>query len=129
MWLQNTSAKPQISPNHLVMAGAGICIGGISSLLGIGGGTLSVPFLTFYGYPMRNAVAISAACGIPIAVAGSLGYAFLVNDNSALPTNSLGFIYLPAFPGSNSHQCLLRTDWCASGKAFTPLNPSSVCLL
>ncbi len=97
MWLQNTSSKPQISPNHLIMASAGICIGGISALLGIGGGTLSVPFLTFYGYPMRNAVAISAACGVPIAVAGSLGYAFLVNDNSTLPAYSLGFIYMPAF--------------------------------
>ncbi len=97
MWLQNSSSKPQTSPNQLVMASAGICIGGISSLLGIGGGTLSVPFLTFYGYPMRNAVAISAACGVPIAVAGTLGYAFLVKDNSTLPAYSLGFIYLPAF--------------------------------
>jgi uncharacterized membrane protein YfcA len=97
LWLQNTSSKPQINPNQLVMASAGTCIGGLSSLLGIGGGTLSVPFLTFYGYPMRNAVAISAACGVPIAIAGSLGYAFLVKNNTALPAYSLGFIYLPAF--------------------------------
>ncbi|MEE9345127.1 MAG: sulfite exporter TauE/SafE family protein [Methylococcales bacterium] len=97
MWLQKTSSKPQISPNKLVMASAGISIGTLSSLLGIGGGTLSVPFLTFYGYPMRHAVAVSAACGVPIAIAGSLGYAFFVNGNSTLPTYSLGFIYLPAF--------------------------------
>ncbi|HFD13493.1 MAG TPA: sulfite exporter TauE/SafE family protein [Crenotrichaceae bacterium] len=97
MWLQNISSVSKTNASHLVMATAGAMIGTLSSLLGIGGGTLSVPFLTFYGYPMRNAVAISAACGIPIAVAGSLGYAFLNKHHSSLPVYSLGYIYLPAF--------------------------------
>lgn len=97
MWLQNNVPEIQFNANRLVMACAGSTIGAISSLLGIGGGTLSVPFLTYYGYPMRNAVAISAACGIPIAFAGSLGYVLFVNNESRLPAYSLGFIYLPAF--------------------------------
>ncbi len=97
MWIQTASSTSQSNPSRLIMAVAGVSIGSLSSLLGIGGGTLSVPFLTFYGFQMRNAVAISAACGIPIATAGSIGYAFLANNNLNLPTYSLGFIYLPAF--------------------------------
>ncbi len=97
MWVQNTRGQMEHRSSNLIMAIAGTVIGCISSILGIGGGTLSVPFLTFYGYPMRKAVAISAACGIPIAIAGSLGYVFLANKHTALPAYSLGYIYTPAF--------------------------------
>jgi len=97
MWFQTTTSRSQLGVNRLIMACAGSTIGAISSLLGIGGGTLSVPFLTYTGSSMRHAVAISAACGIPIALAGSLGYALIVDHDSRLPVYSLGFIYLPAF--------------------------------
>ena len=45
---------------------------------------------------MMNAIGTSAACGIPIALAGSISYIIIGYDNESLPGNSLGFIYLPA---------------------------------
>lgn len=76
--------------------GAGICIGALSSILGIGGGTLSVPFLVRFGYPIRSAVAISSACGFPIAVAGTATYIFLGQQKTDLPDWTVGYVYLPA---------------------------------
>jgi uncharacterized membrane protein YfcA len=74
-------------------------IGLISSLVGIGGGTLTVPFLAHCRYPMRNAVAIASACGLPIAIAGTLSYMVLGLNTPNLPAWSFGYVYLPSFFG------------------------------
>ncbi len=74
-------------------------IGFLSSLLGIGGGTLTVPYLVNRQIPMKKAIGVSSVCGIPIAVSGSLTYAILGWDKIALPEWSLGYIYLPALFG------------------------------
>ncbi len=74
-------------------------IGLLSSLLGIGGGTLTVPYLVHCRYPMRNAVAIASACGLPIAVAGTISYMVLGMSAPNLPTGSFGYVYLPSFFG------------------------------
>lgn len=87
------------TPGGWLYSAAGIAIGSVSSILGIGGGTLSVPFLVKCRYPIRNAVAISSACGFPIAVAGSMTYIALGLDKTVLPPGSLGYVYLPAFAG------------------------------
>jgi hypothetical protein len=75
----------------------GVVIGGISSVVGIGGGTLTVPFLLWHNISIRNAVASSAACGFPIAVAGTATYVFSGWNIAGLPAYSLGYVNLPAF--------------------------------
>jgi uncharacterized membrane protein YfcA len=77
----------------------GIVIGAISSILGTGGGTLTVPYLVHQKVPIKNAVAISSACGFPIAVAASISYVILGIKHGGLPEGSFGYIYLPAFLG------------------------------
>lgn len=99
MGLQIQPKPDKVKFSNRLMFTAGGLIGTLSSLLGIGGGTLTVPFLTKCRIPMRNAVAISSACGLPIAVAGTISYVGLGWQASPLPKGCLGFIYLPAFVG------------------------------
>jgi uncharacterized membrane protein YfcA len=58
----------------LWMVGGGGLIGAVSAAVGIGGGSLSVPFLSWRGVALARAVATSAVCGLPIAIAGTIGY-------------------------------------------------------
>ncbi len=84
------------------VAGLGVAGGGIgwaSAIFGIGGGTLTVPYLSWCNVRMQQAVGTSAACGLPIAIAGALGNFWTGWDNPALPEPSAGFIYLPALIG------------------------------
>lgn len=80
----------------------GTIIGLKSSLLGVGGGTLSVPFLSWTGKKMHEAVAISSTIGIPISVIGTLSFIYTGSQASSLPEYTLGFVYLPAFIGISS---------------------------
>ena len=86
-------------PGKLGMFGAGLAIGAVSSLVGIGGGTMSVPFMVWCNVAMHTAVGTSAAIGFPIALAGTIGY--IINGLGAanLPPLSFGYIYLPALFG------------------------------
>jgi uncharacterized protein len=86
-------------PGTAGMFGAGSLIGGISSLVGIGGGSMSVPFMVWCNVAMHNAIGTSAAIGLPIALAGTAGY--IINGLSAVnrPEWSIGFVYLPALFG------------------------------
>ena len=78
---------------------AGSVIGWASAIIGIGGGSLTVPFLTWRGVAVQQAVATSSACGWPIAAAGALTYLWLGRDDSRLPDWSLGYVYLPSLLG------------------------------
>jgi uncharacterized membrane protein YfcA len=86
-------------PGAWGMVGAGTVIGAVSGVVGIGGGSLTVPFLTWCSVDIRRAVATSAACGFPIAVAGALGFVIAGWGTAALPAGSTGYIYWPAFAG------------------------------
>jgi uncharacterized membrane protein YfcA len=96
------SIKPKASrelPGNAGMFGAGGIIGIFSSLVGIGGGTLSVPFLAFHNASMHQAIATSAAIGLPIAIAGTAGYIFNGIGVSGLPAGSIGYIHLTGLLG------------------------------
>jgi uncharacterized membrane protein YfcA len=99
MALQLKPKPGQQQPSKELDWGVSGIIGLLSSLLGIGGGSLIVPFLVHFQTPMRNAVAIASACGLPIAVVGTIGYALLGKDVLQLPEWSLGYIYVPSFLG------------------------------
>jgi len=96
------SLQPKASagvPGKPVLTGAGILIGWASAIFGIGGGSLTVPFLSWRSVPMQQAVATSAACGLPIAIAGALSFAVVGWQDPHLPPWSVGFVYLPALLG------------------------------
>tara|TARA_Y100000746_G_scaffold157912_1_gene135721 strand:- start:113 stop:904 length:792 start_codon:yes stop_codon:yes gene_type:complete len=78
---------------------AGGVIGFLSSILGIGGGTFSVPYFRASGLQLTSSIGTSAACGVPIAIFGTIGYIIAGINVSELPNLSLGYIYLPALLG------------------------------
>ncbi len=71
-------------------------IGGVSAMMGIGGGSLSVPAMTLCSYPIRRAVATASAIGLIIAVPGALTFMVTGLGETGLPTGSLGFVNLIA---------------------------------
>jgi uncharacterized membrane protein YfcA len=98
--IMNIKPKPSRElPGALGMFNVGSVIGAVSSLVGIGGGTLSVPFMTWCNIKLHQAIGTSAAIGFPIAAAGAVGYIANGWMRETLPEYSLGFVYLPALAG------------------------------
>jgi uncharacterized protein len=83
-------------PRGAGLFGAGSVIGVISTLVGAGGAFISVPFMTACNVPIINAVATSAALGLPIAFAGTVGYVIAGWSIADMPAGAIGYIYLPA---------------------------------
>ena len=94
-------------PGAIITAAVGAGIGSISSLFGVGGGSMTVPWLLRHGQQVRNSVATAAACGYPIAVAGTIAFIFLgvqtvdtsTAGASATVISTLGYINLQALAG------------------------------
>ena len=86
-----------LMPGPVPVAATGFGIGTISSLLGIGGGSMTVPWLLWHGQQVQKSIATAAACGYPIAVAGTIGFVLLGDQQTATPT--LGYVHLPALAG------------------------------
>lgn len=84
-------------PNAVVRGISGYLIGGFSTLMGIGGGTLSVPVLSAVGFPIRNAVGTASALGPIIAIPGALGFILNGLGVDDRPPFSLGYVNLVAF--------------------------------
>lgn len=91
--------QAQPRPLGVELAGAGTVIGAASALIGIGGGSLSVPYLSLRGLGIHRAVGTAAAAGIPIAWAGALGFIWTGWGTPGVPQPSLGYIALPALIG------------------------------
>ncbi len=85
-------------PGQPAASATGGFIGCISALIGIGGGAITVPWLLWHGVNPQRAVATSAACGYPIAIAGSLSFVVL-GLGGGLPDATLGYVHLRAFAG------------------------------
>ena len=90
--MQHNMGKP-------LLIGTGGIIGMISSLLGIGGGTMTVPFLVWNRVRVQEAVATAAACGLPIALAGVTGFMLVGLGQNDLPDLATGYVYWPALAG------------------------------
>lgn len=91
--------KPKASrelPSSTGVSAVGSVIGIASSLVGIGGGSLSVPFMLWCNVTAHKAIGTSAAIGFPIALTGTFGYIVNNLDVAGLPPYSLGYVYLPA---------------------------------
>lgn len=87
-----TRAMPSSPVTMLYGTGIGV----VSSLAGIGGGSLSVPFLNRHGVEMRKAIGSSSVCGCVIAIAGMTGFILHGYSVDSLPDYSVGYVYLPA---------------------------------
>ncbi|MEW6165839.1 MAG: sulfite exporter TauE/SafE family protein [Pseudomonadota bacterium] len=95
--LANIKPRPARQlPGRLGMFLVGGGIGALSALVAIGGGSLSVPFMTWCNVKMHEAIGTSAAIGFPIALAGTAGYLAGGLEATALPAGSFGYIHLPA---------------------------------
>lgn len=86
-------------PSKPKQLAAGGIIGIASAIFGIGGGSLTVPYLTRYGVVMQKAVGTSAACGLPIAIAGALGFMVFGMQQQVDVPNTIGFVHIYAFLG------------------------------
>ena len=86
--------NPQTNLIGPIIAGGGI--GWLSGVFGIGGGVFSVPYFYHRGLKMMSAIGTSAACGIPIAISGSISYMIVGLHENNLPNYSIGYVYLPA---------------------------------
>lgn len=99
-----SGAHAIIDPNRYLpsaplqfIAGGGI--GVASAIFGIGGGSLTVPYLNRHGVVMQKAVATSAACGLPIAIAGAIGFMWFGAKEQINVPNTIGYVHIYAFLG------------------------------
>ena len=90
-------SKQLPSKGMQMLAGGGI--GTASAIFGIGGGSLTVPYLNKCGVVMQKAVGTSAACGLPIAVAGALGFMWFGQQSQVELPNTIGYVQIYAFIG------------------------------
>jgi uncharacterized membrane protein YfcA len=95
--LRNSKPKPtRVLPGAPGMFAVGGAIGVLSSMVGAGGAFVSVPFMTACNVRIHNAVATSAALGLPIAAAGTVGYLIAGLRQTDLPPYTVGYLNLPA---------------------------------
>lgn len=102
---KSTSTNERDIPNKGVFTIFTTLTGGLSAMIGIGGGALLVPLLTFFSVDMKKAIGCASACGIVIALFGSLGYVSSGSAYFSLKDGFAGFVYLPALFG------IVCTSW------------------
>jgi len=96
MLLAKKPAATKTLPSPAKQGLMGIFIGLLSGMVGAGGAFISVPYMAARNVPLHNAIATSAAFGMPLAIMGSWGFIYTGWGQAGLPDHSLGFVYLPA---------------------------------
>lgn len=99
------SSTEREMPNKGLLTVLTTITGSLSAMIGIGGGALLVPLLTFFSLDMKKAIGCASACGIVIALFGSIGYISAGSHLFALADGFAGFVYLPALFG------IVCTSW------------------
>lgn len=99
------SSTERKMPNKGLLTVLTTITGSLSAMIGIGGGALLVPLLTFFSLDMKKAIGCASACGIVIALFGSIGYISAGSHLFALSDGFAGFVYLPALFG------IVCTSW------------------
>ncbi|MCQ8877015.1 sulfite exporter TauE/SafE family protein [Pseudoalteromonas shioyasakiensis] len=102
---KNSSNNERSVPNKGVLTILTTLTGGVSAMIGIGGGALLVPLLTFFSVDMKKAIGCASACGIVIALFGSVGYISSGSEYFSITEGFAGFVYLPALFG------IVCTSW------------------
>lgn len=97
LFRKDGSALAEKLPGSPLKELMGFIIGGISVMMGIGGGTLGVPTLTLFNYPIRKAVGTAAAIGLIIAVPGTLMSIYFGMGEPGRPPFSFGYVNLIGF--------------------------------
>jgi uncharacterized membrane protein YfcA len=96
----NVKPKPSRQlPGKAGMTVVAIIVGIVSSLVGVGGGVMTIPLMSLCNVPMRQTIGTSAALGLPIALAGTVGFIVTGLGKNHLPPLSVGYVYLPALIG------------------------------
>lgn len=99
MLLSVKIANSKPFPGQLHLRVIGLSTGILSSIMGIAGGAILVPTLSYYSMSVRKAIGTATVCGFVVACFGTLGFILTGLDQPALPKWSLGYIYLPALLG------------------------------
>ncbi|RRS08479.1 MULTISPECIES: sulfite exporter TauE/SafE family protein [unclassified Pseudoalteromonas] len=102
---KSTKVPDRQLPNKAILTLLTSITGGLSAMIGIGGGALLVPLLTYFSLDMKKAIGCASACGIVIALFGSIGYISAGSANFTLADGFAGFVYLPALAG------IVCTSW------------------
>ncbi len=98
MALSRVSAHRSL-PGKAGLAATSTVVGIVSALMGIGGGAMHVPFLSYCGVPVKRAIATAAAVGLPLAASATAGYIVGGLDEAGIPPGSIGYVNLPVFGG------------------------------
>jgi uncharacterized protein len=96
MLITRKTVVTKTMPSRMHQSFVGVAIGMLAGLVGAGGAFISVPFMTGRNIPIHNAIATSAAFGMPLALISTCGFIYTGWQAPSLPNGAFGFVFLPA---------------------------------